>query len=153
MDGGRAAAMLAAAHHPLSEAAVTLAADYPLADLAWTFVYFFSLLIYFWLLITVFADLFRRRDISGWGKAGWSVFVIVLPLIGSFTYLISQGRHMSERDARMASSVKADTDQYIRSVATPGYKGLDEVVRAKKLLDEGAITEDEFQQLKKRVLV
>jgi hypothetical protein len=80
---------------------MTLAADdYPLADVLWTFVLFFALLIYCWLLITVFTDLFRRHDVSGWAKAGWSVFVIVLPLIGSFTYLITQGRAMNERQAR-----------------------------------------------------
>ena len=132
---------------------MTLAADYPLADLAWTFVYFFALLIYFWLLITVFADLFRRRGISGWGKTAWCAFVIVVPLIGALVYLISQGREIGERDARQAASLKAQTDEYIRSVAAPGYQGLDEVARAKKLLDEGAISEDEFQQLKRRVLV
>jgi hypothetical protein len=132
---------------------VTLAADYPLADLAWTFVLFFAFMIYFWLLITVFGDLFRRQDVSGWGKTGWSVFVIVLPLIGSLSYLISQGRQLGERDARQAASVKAQTDEYIRSVAAPSYRGVDEVARAKKLLDEGAISEDEFQQLKRRVLV
>jgi hypothetical protein len=132
---------------------VTLAADYPLANLAWTFVYFFALLIYFWLLVTVFADLFRRHDISGWGKTGWCVLVIVLPIIGSLIYLISQGREIGERDARQAAAVKAQTDEYIRSVAAPGYQGLDEVARAKKLLDEGAISQDEFQQLKRRVLV
>src|SRR5215203_4618834 len=112
---------------------MTLAADdYPLVDLLWTFVYFFGLLIYFWLLITVFGDLFRRRDISGWGKTGWTVFVIVLPLIGSLSYLISQGRHMGERDVRQATALKQQTDDYIRSVAAPNYKGLDEVARAKK---------------------
>jgi hypothetical protein len=132
---------------------VTLAADYPLANLAWTFVYFFALLIYFWLLITVFADLFRRHDLSGWGKTGWAAFVIVVPLIGALSYLISQGHSIGERDARQAASVKSQTDDYIRSVAAPGYQGLDEVARAKKLLDEGAITEEEFQQLKRRVLV
>jgi Short C-terminal domain/Phospholipase_D-nuclease N-terminal len=133
---------------------MTLAADdYPLVDLLWTFVYFFALLIYFWLLITVFGDLFRRRDLSGWGKTAWVVFVIVLPLIGSFSYLITQGREMGERNVRQATALQQQTDDYIRSVAAPNYKGLDEVARAKKLLDEGAISEEEFQQLKRRVLV
>jgi hypothetical protein len=132
---------------------MTLAADYPLADLLWTFVYFFALLIYFWLLITVLADLFRRRDVSGWGKAAWCAFVILLPLIGSLTYLIAQGRSIGERDTRQAALLKEQTDSYIRSVAAPGSAALDEVVRAKKLLDEGAITPAEFEQLKQRVLV
>src|SRR4051794_9283364 len=111
------------------------ATDYPLVDLLWTFVLFFALLVYFWLLVTVFGDLFRRHDVSGWGKTAWAVFVIVVPLIGSLTYLISQGRAMSEREARRTAAVKEHTDDYIRSVAAPNYQGLDEVARAKQLLD------------------
>ena len=132
---------------------MNLAADYPLANLFWTFIYFFALMMYFWLLITVFGDLFRRHDVSGWGKTGWCVFVIVLPIIGSLTYLITQGRAMAERDTRQAQAFKQQTDDYIRSVAAPSYKGVDEVARAKQLLDDGAISEEEFQQLKRRVLV
>jgi hypothetical protein len=133
---------------------MTLAADdYPLADLLWTFVAFFALLVYFWLLITAFADLFRRRDVSGWAKAAWCAFVILLPLIGSLTYLVSQARGMGERDTLRAVQLKEQTDDYIRSVAVPGSTGLDEVVRAKQLLDRGAITPAEFEQVKKRVLV
>src|SRR5947209_6975305 len=79
---------------------ITAADDYPLVGLLWTFVVFFGLMIYFWLIITVFADLFRRHDVSGWGKAGWIVFVLVIPLIGALAYLITQGRHMADRDIR-----------------------------------------------------
>ena len=129
------------------------AGDYPLVDLLWTFVLFFALLVYFWLLITVFADLFRRHDVSGWGKAGWTVFVLVVPLIGSLSYLISQGRSMADRDTRQAREAKQRTDDYIRSVASPGYRGVDEIARAKRLLDQGAISQEEFDQLKRRVLV
>jgi len=77
---------------------ITAADDYPLADLMWTFVLFFALLVYFWLIITVFGDLFRRHDASGWAKTGWVLFVLVLPLVGSLTYLITQGRAMARRD-------------------------------------------------------
>jgi hypothetical protein len=132
---------------------ITAADDYPLADLLWTFVWFFALMIYFWLLITVFSDLFRRHDVSGWAKAGWSVFVLVLPLIGTLTYLITQGRAMADRDVRQIDRAKEETDAYIRSVAAPGYRGVDEIARGKKLLDEGAISQEEFEQLKRRVLV
>jgi hypothetical protein len=131
-----------------------IAADgYPLADLLWTFVLFFALMAYFWLLIIVFGDLFRRRDVSGWGKAGWTVFVIVVPLIGSLTYLISQGRSMADRDVQHAAALKQRTDEHIRSVAAPSYRGVDEIARAKDLLDRGAITQEEFEQLKRRALV
>jgi hypothetical protein len=132
---------------------ITAASDYPLVDLLWTFVLFFALMTYFWLLITVFGDLFRRRDIGGGAKTGWVVFVVVLPLIGSLTYLISQGRAMADRDTRQASRVKQETDAYIRSVSAPGYRGVDEIAHAKELLDSGAISQEEFEQLKRRALV
>jgi hypothetical protein len=127
--------------------------DYPLLDLLWTFVLFFALLISFWLIITVFGDLFRRHELSGWAKAGWTVFIIVLPLIGSLTYLITQGRAMADRNARQLQQGQERTDDYIRSVAAPGFRGVDEIARAKELLDRGSISQEEFDQLKRRVLV
>ena len=133
---------------------MTLAADsYPLVDLFWTFLVFFGLIVYFWVLITVFADLFRRHDIGGWAKTGWVVLVFVLPMIGALIYLISQGRHMADRQARDVERAQQETDAYIRSVAAPGYKGVDEIARGKELLDRGAISQEEFDQLKRRVLV
>ena len=131
----------------------TTADDYPLVDLLWTFVLFFALMIYFLLLITALGDLFRRRDVSGWGKTAWTVFVIVLPLIGSLTYLITQGRAMADRDVEQAAAVKQRTDEHIRSVAAPDYRGVDEIARGKELLDRGAISQEEFEQLKRRVLI
>jgi hypothetical protein len=131
----------------------TAADDYPLVDLLWTFVLFFALMTYFWLLITALGDLFRRRDVSGWGKAAWTVFVIVLPLIGSLTYLITQGHAMADRDVQQAAAVKQRTDEHIRSVAAPDYRGVDEIARGKELLDRGAISQEEFEQLKRRVLI
>jgi hypothetical protein len=132
---------------------ISAADGYPLLDLFWTFVWFFALMIYFWLIITVFADLFRRRDVSGWAKAGWVVFVLVLPLLGTLCYLVSQGRAMADRDTRQAREVKQQTDQYIRSVVSPSYKGVEEIARGKELLDQGTISPEEFEQLKRRVLV
>jgi Short C-terminal domain/Phospholipase_D-nuclease N-terminal len=131
---------------------ITAAGDYPLLDLLWTFVLFFALLVFFWLIIMVFGDLFRRHELSGWAKAGWTVFVIVLPLIGAFTYLITQGRAMADREVRQAEQTKQQTDDHIRSVAAPGFRGVDEIARAKELLDRGAISQEEFEQLKLRVL-
>ena len=77
-----------------------LAADYPFLDILWTMLVFFAWVIWFWLLITVFSDLFSRRDISGWGKAGWIVLVVLLPYLGVFIYLIAQSSHMAERRAQ-----------------------------------------------------
>ncbi len=132
---------------------VTAADGYPLADLLWTFVLFFGLMIAFWLIIMAFADLFRRHDVSGWAKTGWVVFVLVLPLIGALTYLITQGRGMADRNVRQVQESKQRTDDYIRSVAAPQSNGIDEIARGKELLDEGAISQEEFEQLKRRVLV
>jgi hypothetical protein len=132
---------------------IAAADDYPLLDLMWTFVVFFGFVVFFWLLITVFGDLFRRHDLSGWAKAGWIVFVLLLPLIGSLTYLITQGRSLADREVRQAEQAKQQTDDYIRSVAAPGYRAVDEIARGKKLLDDGAISPEEFEQLKRRALV
>ena len=142
--------------------------DYPLLDLFWSFLWFFCLVLWFGLLFRVFGDLFRRDDIGGWGKTGWTIFVIVLPFIGVFTYLITQGRAMADRDVRRAQVVKQETDEYIRSVAAGnrhtgnghagnghagnGRSSVDEIARAKQLLDDGTITADEFVQLKQRAL-
>ncbi|MGY1695607.1 SHOCT domain-containing protein [Geodermatophilus sp. SYSU D00814] len=81
------------------------------------------------------------------------MFVLVLPLIGSITYLVTQGRALADRDVRQAQHARQQTDDYIRSVAAPGFRGVDEITRAKQLLDQGAISQEEFEQLKRRVLV
>jgi hypothetical protein len=141
-------------YDPDLEAPMTLAADYPLLDLFWTFLWFFGLMIFFWLLITVFSDLFRRKDIGAGQKTLWTIFMIVLPMIGAFTYLISQGRHMAERGAELQARQQQQTDAYIRSVASNGSsRAVDEIARGKELLDNGAISQDEFDELKRRVLV
>src|SRR4051812_3101193 len=129
------------------------ASDYPFADLMWTFVLFFGLIIYFWLLVTVFGDLFRRRDIGGGRKTLWTIFVLVVPLIGTLIYLVSQRGEIGERDQRQAEAIQQSNDQYIRSVVGGGRSGADEIARGKQLLDDGAITADEFAELKRRVLV
>jgi hypothetical protein len=129
------------------------ASDYPFADLMWTFVVFFGLIIFFWLLITVFGDLFRRRDIGGGGKAAWTIFVVLLPVIGTLVYLISQHGRIGERDLRQADAIRQSNDEYIRSVVGGGSSGADEIAHGKQLLDDGAITADEFAELKRRVLV
>ncbi len=133
---------------------VLAASSYPLLDVIWTMFLFFGLICFFWLLMIVFGDLFRRDDVGGWGKTGWTIFVIFLPFIGCFTYLIAQGRGMSERRAREVRSAQKQMDEYIRSVATgQGSTGVDEIARAKQLLDNGAISKDEFETLKRNALV
>src|SRR3954452_17998938 len=96
------------------------ASDYPFLDVFWTMLVFFAWVICFWLLITVFADLFRRHDVSGWRKAGWTLFVIVLPFLGVLVCLIAQGQHMAERKAAELQASRAAFDGYVRDVASDG---------------------------------
>src|SRR5215468_427782 len=101
-----------------------LAADYPFLDVLWTMIVIFAWAIWFWLLITVFADLFRRHDTSGGMKALWVIFVIILPFLGVLIYLIANGHGMAERNMQQAQAQQASMDQYIRSVAsTSGATG------------------------------
>jgi hypothetical protein len=132
---------------------MVLAADYPLLNVFWTIMIFFIWVIWFWLLITVFIDLFRRHDLSGWLKALWAIFVIVLPYLGVFVYLITQGRHMAERNAREAQAAQAQLDDRIRSVASSNGGGAaSEIEKANQLLASGAITQAEFDQIKQKAL-
>jgi putative oligomerization/nucleic acid binding protein/phospholipase D-like protein len=128
-----------------------VAADYPFLDVLWTMLVFFAWVIWFWLLIVVFADLFRRHDVSGWGKAGWTLFVIVLPFLGVLVYLIAQGKQMAERKMSEAQASRAAFDDYVRGVATDGGPS-DQIAKAKELLDSGAIDATEFEQLKRKAL-
>src|SRR6476646_5581595 len=95
---------------------------------------FFAWIIFFWLLFIVFGDLFRRHDIGGWGKAGWAVFMIFLPFIGIFTYLIVEGKSMGERSLGEAQAAQAQMDSYVRSVAGSSDSA-GQIAKAKELLD------------------
>jgi hypothetical protein len=128
-----------------------LAADYPFLDVLWTLLIFFAWVIWFWLLITVFADLFRRHDISGWGKAGWIIFVIVLPFLGVLVYLIAESKGMAERNQKDVRQAQEQTDDYIRSVAASADPA-EQIARAKQLLDSGAISNAEYDALKQKAL-
>jgi len=128
-----------------------IAADYPFMDVVWTMLIFFAWVIWFWLLITIFGDVFRRRDISGWGKTGWTLFVIFLPYLGVFIYLIAEHQGMADRNLQQVHAAQTQTDEYIKSVAaTQGPAG--EIEKAKTLLDSGAISQAEFDALKTKAL-
>jgi putative oligomerization/nucleic acid binding protein/phospholipase D-like protein len=131
---------------------VLLATDYPLLNIIWTMLVFFGLVIWLRLLFTVFADLFSRHDISGWGKAAWSVFAIVLPFVGVLTYLGTQGEQMAERFAKRAQAAQAQADDHVRSVARSTEGAAAEIEKAKQLLDSGAITEVEFVAIKAKAV-
>lgn len=126
-----------------------LATDYPLLNVFWTILMIVGFVVWIWLLIMIFADVFSRHDISGWAKAGWVIFVIVLPLLGVLVYLISQSRGMAERGAKQQQAAQSQFDDYVRSVASGPAA---EIEKAKGLLDNGTISQAEFDAIKARAL-
>src|SRR4051794_10520822 len=135
---------------------VEAASNYPLMDAFWTMIVFFAWVIWFWMLIVIFSDLFRRSDVSGWGKAGWFVLLLILPYFGVLIYLIAQGKHMAERRQQDAVQSKNQFDDYVRQVSASSSNGkgnaAEEIRQGKQLLDSGAITTDEFEALKRKSL-
>jgi putative oligomerization/nucleic acid binding protein/phospholipase D-like protein len=130
---------------------MVFAADYPFLDVFWTMLIFFFWVIWIWILVTVLIDLFRRHDVSGWAKAAWVLFLILLPYLGVFVYLIAQGKGMAERRADEIKASQASFDQYVREAA--GSSGpSDQIAKAKELLDSGAIDQAEFDALKAKAL-
>jgi hypothetical protein len=112
---------------------------------------FFAFIIWIWLLITVFADIFRRHDIGGGMKAVWIVFVIVLPYLGVLIYLIAEHQGMADRNAAQMQQVREQQDAYIKSVASSSSP-TDQIAQAKQLLDSGAISQAEFDSIKAKAL-
>ena len=128
-----------------------IATDYPLLEVFWTMLIFFAFFIWIWILVTVFADLFRRQDISGWGKTAWIIFVIVLPYLGVFVYLIAEHKGMTERTISQQEAAKSEMDQYVKSVAGTSDPTA-QIANAKSLLDQGTINQAEFDQIKQKAL-
>jgi hypothetical protein len=113
----------------------------------------FMFVIWFWLLIAVFGDIFRDRELSGWGKAAWSAFVIVAPYLGIFVYLIARGSGMAERSLAAQQQAQAEFDDYVRQTAGGNGTGAaDQIAKGKQLLDQGAISPEEFESLKRNAL-
>jgi hypothetical protein len=111
----------------------------------WTMCIFFFWMIYIWMFITVFADIFRRHDMKGWKKAFWIIFVIFIPLIGIIAYMIARPKHLAQ-DAQMMEQA-----QPARHPA-PAYSEADEIAKAQALLNSGAITQAEFDEMKRKAL-
>ncbi len=127
------------------------ASSYPFLDILWTTLIFFAWVIFIWIAITVLIDVFRRRDISGWGKAAWVIFVVILPWIGVLVYLIANHDGMTERRMKETQASQAQFDEYVRKTAGTGGAA-SEIERAKQLLDSGAITQAEFDTIKAKAL-
>jgi hypothetical protein len=104
------------------------------------------------LVVVILSDVFRRRDISGWSKAAWTVFLIVLPFLAVLIYLITNHDAMTDRRITDAQVSQAQFDDYVRSVANNGGGAAVEIEKAKQLLDSGAITQEEFEAIKAKAL-
>ncbi len=128
-----------------------LAYDYPLLDVFWTMLEFFLFFIWIWLLIIVFGDIFRSRDMGGFAKALWTIFVIVIPLLGVLVYLIARGGSMHERAVERAQQQDQAFQSYVQQAAG-STNAADEVAKLAELKASGAITEEEFQAAKARAL-
>ena len=127
-------------------------ATWQVGQVFFSMLWFFLFFIWIWLLITVFADIFRSPDLGGWAKALWTIFVIVLPYLGVFVYLIARGHKMQEHAVQQAKAQDAAAREYIQSVSGGSKSAADEVARLAELRDKGVLTDEEFQAAKAKAL-
>ena len=129
-----------------------LAYQYPVLGVFWTFLWFFLWIIWIFILFRVIFDIFRSHDLGGWGKALWLIFVIILPFLGVFVYLIARGRSMSERDVQRAQQHQDQFNAYVREAAGSGPNSADQLSKLADLKTKGVITDAEFEQQKAKIL-
>jgi len=130
-----------------------IVAEFGTGQVFLSMLWFFLFFIWIWLLIVVFSDIFRSRDLSGWAKALWVIFVIIVPYLGVFVYLIARGHKMQEHAVQAAQAQDAAMRDYVQGVvATSGGGAADEIARLAQLRDQGVISEAEFQQAKAKAL-
>jgi len=128
-------------------------AEFGSGQVFWSMLWFFLFFIWIWLLIAIFSDIFRSHDLSGWGKALWSIFVIVLPYLGVFVYLIARGGKMHEHAVAQATQADQDMRAYIRDAANNGGGSpADELARLAQLRDQGVLSDEEFAAAKAKLL-
>ena len=130
-----------------------LATNYPILDIFLTTLYFFIFIIWLWLLFMVFIDIFRSHDMGGWAKALWVIFIIVLPFLGVFVYLIARGGKMQERRIQDAQQQQKAFDAYVREAAgTPGADTASQLSKLSDLKNQGVLTDAEFEAQKAKIL-
>ncbi|MFD3354181.1 SHOCT domain-containing protein [Streptomyces fradiae] len=131
-----------------------LAYDYPLLSAFWTILVFFLWVLWFVLLFRIIMDIFRDDDLSGWAKAGWLIFCILLPFLGVFVYVIARGKGMGRREAAQARAQQEEFKAYVRDAASAPAKpsSVDELSRLADIRDRGAITDEEYRRAKELVL-
>ena len=136
----------------MSTLTITSLSTFGTGQVFWSMLWFFCFFIWIWLLIRVFSDIFRSHELSGWAKALWIIFVVVLPYLGVLVYLIARGKEMSQHSIEDAKAVDAAQRQYIQSVAGTAGSPADEIARLADLRDKGVIDEAEFQAGKAKAL-
>ena len=130
---------------------ILASSSYPFLEVFWTLLIFFAFIIWLWILFTVFTDIFRRHDTSGFVKVLWIIFIIIVPYFGSFIYLIIEHKDMTERAIAAQKQAQSQVDQYVKSVAGAGDP-TEQIAKGKQLLDSGTITQAEFDQIKQKAL-
>ena len=129
--------------------------DYPLLGIFWSMLLLFLWIAWFWILIVVIIDVFRRHDIGGVAKTLWLIFLIFVPFLGVLVYVIAEGQHMAERRVQEQIAAQKQFDQYVRQTAGSSGGGggaAAEIQQAQQLLASGAITQEEFEQIKRKAL-
>jgi ABC-type multidrug transport system fused ATPase/permease subunit len=129
-----------------------LAYGYPLGGVFLSVLYFFLFFIWIWLLVTVFVDIFRSGDLKGWAKALWCIFIIILPFLGVFVYLIARGGKMHERAAQDAAQQQRVFDDYVRQAAGSGSDAASQLSTLADLKSQGVLTAGEFEAQKSKIL-
>jgi hypothetical protein len=133
---------------------MVIAADYPFLDVLWTMIIFFAWVVWIWIMIVILTDVFRRRDESGWVKAAWVVFLILLPFLGALVYLIANHDGMADRNEQQQKAMQKQFDAEVRRAAGTGGGGgaAGEIAQAQELLQAGTINQTEFDALKAKAL-
>ena len=126
--------------------------DYPLLELFFTMLWFFLFVAWIWLLISLVADIFRSHDISGWGKALWTLLIVILPVLGALIYLIARGQGMAERQLQDYQRRDDEFRAYVRDASRNGASAADELTKLARLRDGGVITPEEFEAEKTKLL-
>lgn len=128
-------------------------ADVGFAELFWTVLWLFFLFMFIWVFVALVSDIFRDHELSGWGKAGWIILLVLFPLIGSLIYLIVRGGGMAERSAKQAQAAQAQFDSYVRqTAASTGDSSVDDLTRLAELRSNGHLTDAEYESMKQRIL-
>jgi Short C-terminal domain/Phospholipase_D-nuclease N-terminal len=124
--------------------------DYPLLNTFWTILIFFLFVFWLFILFRIIMDIFRSQDLGGWGKAGWFIFILFLPFLGVFVYLIARGGKMHERDVQMATQQEAEFRSYVQQTAGGG--SADELAKLADLKAKGVISDAEFDRAKAKII-